>query len=71
MAQHKPDEPRSIPRTHVKNPEAEARGWNPSTLMAGQAVETGETAETHGPASLAKPKQDTTKTKTIWSETVL
>lgn len=56
MAQHKPDEPRSIPRTHVKNSEAEARGWNPSTLMAGQAVETGEMAETHGPASLAKPK---------------
>lgn len=36
----------------MKNPEAEARGCNPSTRMAGQAVETGGTAETHGPANL-------------------
>lgn len=60
--QHEPDEPRSIPRTHVKNPEAEAHGCNPSTRMAGQAVETGGTAETHGPASLGY-RQNQNKTQ--------
>lgn len=60
----KPEELRSVPRTCVKNPEAEAHSCNPDTAIVRETVETGSAAEARGPASLGhRRKQNKTQQK--------